>query len=139
MQEIIVLKGLPASGKTTWAKEFMKTHEDYVRVNKDDIREFFRISKYSKENEKKVVETEFFLGETALNLGKSLIIDDINFNLTHCSAWLKLATDRNIKYSQKIFDASVEECIKRDSERKKSVGKDVILHMDKIRSYTYRI
>lgn len=133
MQEIILLKGLPASGKTTWAKEFMKSHEDYIRVNKDDIRTFFRITKYSSEGEKKVVETEYFLGEMALNLGKSLIVDDTNFNQKYCSAWLKLAVDRNIKYSENVFDTSVSECIKRDSEREKSVGKDVILRIAKSR------
>ena len=139
MQEIILLKGLPASGKTNWAKEFMKTHENYIRVNKDDIRTFFRITKYSSEGEKKVVETEYFLGEMALNLGKSLIVDDTNFNQKYCSAWLKLAVDRDIKYSENVFDTSVSECIKRDSEREKSVGKDEIIGMYEKYRETYNL
>ena len=69
----------------------------------------------------------------ALNLGKSLIVDDTNFNQKYCSAWLKLAVDRDIKYSENVFDTSVSECIKRDSEREKSVGKDVILRIAKSR------
>ena len=37
MQEIILLKGLPASGKSTWAKDFVEHHVEYVRVNKDGL------------------------------------------------------------------------------------------------------
>ena len=61
------------------------------------------------------------------------IVDDTNFNQKYCSAWLKLAVDRDIKCSEKVFDTSVSECIKRDSEREKSVGKDVILRIAKSR------
>ena len=35
--KLIMLKGLQASGKSTWAK-FMEVTHNWVRVNKDDIR-----------------------------------------------------------------------------------------------------
>jgi len=37
-QEVIILKGLPASGKTTFARDLTEGNTDYIRVNRDDIR-----------------------------------------------------------------------------------------------------
>lgn len=133
MQELILLQGLPASGKTSWAKAFMKDNNDYIRVNKDDIREYFRLNKYSKESDIVVIETERVLAVNALSLGKSVIVDDTNFNQKYCQYWKDLASTASIQYTKKVFDIPVEECIKRDSEREKSIGKDVILHMNEIR------
>ena len=130
-QEIILLKGLPASGKSTWAKDFVKHHPEYVRVNKDDIRELYGNPKFSKSTERIVLDTEKFLGRNALDLGKSLIVDDTNFNPKHSQFWKLVALTRDIEYSEINFDTPLEECIKRDSERQKSVGKHVIMQMYK--------
>ena len=35
--KIILTKGLPASGKSTWAREFIKGKKDWVRVNNDEL------------------------------------------------------------------------------------------------------
>ena len=36
---MIVLQGCPASGKSTWAKEFIKDKPNWVIVSRDEIRE----------------------------------------------------------------------------------------------------
>lgn len=36
--ELIILRGLPGSGKTTWAKAFAQDEPWYHRVNRDDLR-----------------------------------------------------------------------------------------------------
>ena len=39
MVNVYITKGLPASGKTTWAKELVASAPNsYKRVNKDDLR-----------------------------------------------------------------------------------------------------
>lgn len=131
MQEIILLKGLPASGKSTWAKDFVKHHTEYVRVNKDDLRELLNIKEFNKQAEKAVLNLEREIGIIALNLGKSLIVDDTNFHLKHRQFWLEIASTRDFKYSEMTFDTPLEECIERDSKRVKSVGKHVIIGMYK--------
>ena len=35
---VIINIGIPASGKSTWSKEFVKNNRNYVRVNRDDMR-----------------------------------------------------------------------------------------------------
>ena len=131
MQEIILLKGLPASGKSTWAKDFVEHHVEYVRVNKDDLREMLNIRKFSKRGEKAVLRLEREIGIEALSLGKSLIVDDTNFHPKHGQFWAEIASIMDFKYSEITFDTSLEECIERDSKRVKSVGKHVIIGMYK--------
>ena len=38
MQKIIILKGIPASGKSTFAKEYIQTNPNFRRVNRDELR-----------------------------------------------------------------------------------------------------
>ena len=38
MNTLIMLSAFPASGKTTWAKEYQKNHENTYILNSDDIR-----------------------------------------------------------------------------------------------------
>ena len=39
VQKVIYLKGLPASGKSTWAKQYVQEYGGvFKRVNKDDLR-----------------------------------------------------------------------------------------------------
>ena len=52
-QTILVLRGLPASGKSTYALEYVKLYPDYIRINRDKIREMIGHS-FSKNIEKVV-------------------------------------------------------------------------------------
>lgn len=38
MSNVIICVGISGSGKSTWAKEFVKNNHNYLRVNRDDIR-----------------------------------------------------------------------------------------------------
>lgn len=38
MSNVIICVGISGSGKSTWAKEFVKNNPNYLRVNRDDIR-----------------------------------------------------------------------------------------------------
>ena len=38
MKTLIMLSAIPASGKTTWAKEYQRTHDNCYIVNSDDVR-----------------------------------------------------------------------------------------------------
>lgn len=131
MQKIIFLKGLPASGKSTWAKEYCKENPDYIRINKDDIRELLGNPKFSYEFEKGVLAIQHEMGLTALNSGRSLIVDDTNFAPKHEQYWGIISVTRGIPMDVINFDTPVEECIERDSKREKPVGKAVIMDMYK--------
>ena len=134
MKEIILLKGLPASGKSTFARELLTTRPgEYVRVNKDEMRRMLHNGRWSKFNEKQVLRIRDQIIEIALADGKSVIVDDTNLAPKHQARMEQLAKkhDVNLNVYDLFLDVSVEECIKRDLKRENSVGSKVIEKMYK--------
>lgn len=131
MTRLMILKGLPASGKSTYAKELVS--KGWKRVNKDLLREMFDDGIWSRPNEKAIVEAERNLARLLLSTGHGVVVDDCNF--AHEEAWKKLAEEMNkesfqVEIDFKFFDVPVMECVERDSKRgSKSVGAKVILGM----------
>ncbi len=128
--ELIVLVGLPASGKSTFAKTFCELHKNYIRLNRDDIRGMFGVlNSFTKENENLVVESQLTLIEKAYKKGFSVILDNTNFN----PDVFKKIDVLNIKYDVdvefKYFDVSVSECLRRNSERERKVPDEIIHNM----------
>ncbi len=132
MQKVILTLGLPASGKTTWAKEELKNNPGkFKRINKDDLRAMLD-SNYTPENEKFVLQTRDTLIEQSLRDGFSVIIDDTNLHPSHqirisnIVERFNLDTSRDVKIETKFFNTPVDDCIVRDKKRINSVGEKVI-------------
>ena len=122
--KLILCKGLPASGKSTWSKEYIKNNTNVVRVNRDEIREMLGLHPWNPSYENKVVvsgEREFIRG--ALKQGMDVIVDDTNLNPKVTEEWTNLGENLGAKVIVKEFDVTLEECIRRDSLREGSVGK----------------
>lgn len=129
-QIILMTRGLPGSGKSTYAKQLVSEEPDrWVRVNKDSLRDMFHDGVWSKGRESIVINLQRELVKSALVDGKSVIVDDTNFAEKHENYYRELAETEGVKFELVEFDTSVEECIKRDLLRPKPVGKDVILRM----------
>jgi len=129
MRKITLLKGLPGSGKTKWAKNYIKKYPDTKRVNKDDLREMLDDSKWSKESEKFIVGIRNEIIEEAIYCGYSVIVDDTNLHPKHEENLRKLADLHGVEFEVKIFDISLKEAIKNDLKRRRSVGETVIKQM----------
>ncbi len=143
MRKVTILKGLPASNKTGWAKDQVaKSNGSIKRINKDDLRAMLDSSKYSKGNESYILQLRDHIILTALDLGKSVIVDDTNFHFSHEERIRELVSGFNegmygneplinnkVQVEVKFFDVSPEECIKRDLKRPNSVGAKVIWDM----------
>ncbi|MEI7675101.1 MAG: AAA family ATPase [bacterium] len=133
-QKILVLKGLPGSGKSSWAKDFVaKSNGKAKRINKDDLRAMLDNSVYSKPNEKMILDARDTLVELFLTEGiETIIIDDTNFEAKHFDNMRVIADafDALIEVEYKEFlDVTVDECIHRDSKRPNPVGEKVIRDM----------
>ena len=84
MLKMIMTKGLPASGKSTWAKKMIDNNPGvYKRANKDDLRMMLDNSKWSKSNEKFVLQIRDEIILQSLVNGKHVIVDDSNFAPIH--------------------------------------------------------
>lgn len=128
MQQLIMLKGLPGSGKTTYAKELLAKNPKMIRVNKDDIRKMIR---YTKDMESLVLAVSRSTVNQALNKGFSVVVDDTNFNPIHEKELEWMATKLGIAFKIVTMHTSLEECIRRDSLRNEDqrVGEKVIRDM----------
>lgn len=127
--KIIMLKGLPASGKSTWAKEQQK-QGSFVRISKDEIRPM--LGGYSPRREKEVIRIRNRLIEEAIGIRRSVIVDDTNLNPIHERSISQLAKKLGVKFeiNDSFLQVSPEECIERDLHRgEKSVGASVIWEM----------
>jgi len=127
MAKLIITKGLQASGKSTWAREFVEKNKDWVRINRDDLRNM-RGTYWLPKQEKLITAWENACLFNALDMGYNVILDATNLNKKFIDSKLKaletLIPDLKIEY--KKFDVSPEECIRRDLKRENSVGAKVI-------------
>lgn len=125
--KLLMLKGLPASGKSTYAREL--AGKGWCRINKDDLRDMMDDGHWSRNNEKVVVQARNVLIINALNHGKSVVVDDTNFAPVHRETLKMIAEKKGATFETKFFDTPIEECIKRDLKRPNSVGERVIRDM----------
>lgn len=123
------MRGLPASGKSTYAKELVAKDHNWVRVNKDDLRAMMNGGVFSGKLEKHIVRTERELAENALKIGKNVIVDDTNFNPDHEIFFRSLAHQYKAEFEIKFFDTPLAMCIDRDNKRPNGVGETVIRRM----------
>ena len=136
--ELIVLQGIPSSGKTTWAKSWVNEDSEHrVRFNRDDIRNM--LGKYWVPNRESIINAmyESFLNQAMLE-GYDIVLDNMNLNqktlveiketVEEFNKWISLSPvdlHYEIKY-QTFFDTPLEECIARDAKRENPIGEEVI-------------
>lgn len=130
--KLIMTKGLPSSGKSTWAKEQLKKG-GYKRINKDDLRRMLDNSKHSGKNEDFVLRMRNLITINAIENGYNVIIDDTNLHPKHetfLRSLCKTSFSVPVEFEIKDFtDVPIETCIKRDLMRLESVGESVIRKM----------
>jgi predicted kinase len=138
--KLIILVGLPASGKTTWAKAYVSAHNNVIRVNKDDLRAMLHNGEYSKENENIVKKVRDMIMSVGFSNGQTVISDDCNMNPEHIDQMTKFANWNGVPVviRKEFLDVPIGICISRDLRRAsegKKVGAAEIKKMDK--EYTH--
>lgn len=133
MSKIIILKGLPASGKSTKAKELIEMYGNCVRLNKDLIRTMLHFDKFSFKNEDLTQKASRTLAKMYLETGVNVIIDDTNLNPKVVQSWVDLAKETKSKIEHHDIKTSYLECLSRDAQRidrgERGVGEAVITKM----------
>jgi predicted kinase len=125
--KLILTKGLPASGKTTWAKEYIQKYPETANLCKDDLR--LQLSGTNK-REKRIIKVRDLLTEYYFEQGYSAIWSDTNLNPVHLRRATELANQYQAELVIKDFtDVSLAECIRRDLLRSNSVGQEAIEQM----------
>ena len=133
MKKLYVTRGLPASGKSTWALNQAEVFKDTVIINRDKIRDMlkgsYKFFPFGSRMEELVTEIEDRAIDKALMMNYNVIVDATNFRWTE---------DKLYHYESKFqckaefvdfTHLSLKTCIQRDQQRENSVGKKVIERM----------
>lgn len=128
MSKLIICRGIPASGKTFWAKQWvLEDPEHRVRINQDDIR--LMLGKYWVPKREPLVQhiQEEALIE-ALTQGYDIVIDNTNLNKKVLDNYHSLVIangNHTIEYKD-FFDTPLSVCIERDKTRDVQVSEKII-------------
>lgn len=133
MLEVIILRGVPACGKSTFARAFVKQNRDFVIVSRDGIREMIGDYSHSPQTEGLVTKLYDKMVKDLLSMKKSLILDNCHAQPKYISETLKLieSTRLNVMVTLKEFPYDLETCVERDEKRERTVGREVIEKMDR--------
>ena len=127
MSKLIICRGIPASGKTFWAKQWvLEDPEHRVRFNNDDIRNM--LGKYwvpSREPMVAAMKDSFV--EEAILLRLDMVVDNTNLNNKEIEYWKNWANLHNYDLEYKdFFDTPLSVCIERDKIRDPQISEKVI-------------
>src|SRR5690348_17817500 len=131
MQKLLMLRGLPGSGKSHWAFQFLAENPNWRRVSKDDLRQMLWGNSKPKNNERHLdriqdeIITELLIG------GFSVIVDNTHLSPRREAHLRDLvnSSGRKVEFEVKFFDTPVWKCILNDAGRPSPVGLKVIGRM----------
>lgn len=137
MKKIILTRGIPASGKSTWAKqEVLKDPEHSIRINRDDLRNM--CGKYWVPAREHYIEAcKGLILISAMNFQfDTIIIDEMNLNpkesgklkgeITMVNDAFKSGQDKYVVEIKDFTDVPLDICLERDSKRENPIGENVI-------------
>lgn len=146
MSKLVITRGLPASGKTKFAREWVKEDPIHrVRVNLDDYRDMM-FGGWTGEtaHEIAVVKASEAAVSALLDKGYDVIMDNTFLRQRHARDARMLALRHGSEFEVvDMTDVDVETCITRDAHRiaqgDRGVGEDVIrtMHWKLIRGRSY--
>lgn len=136
MTKLIITRGLPASGKTTWAKQIANGITT-VRVNRDDLRDMgndYQFVGGRAGTEPTIRRQRNKLISDALLAGQNVICDDTNLEEKTVRELHVLALTHGAEFVEHdMCDVPLDECIHRDKVRiergERGVGETVIRSM----------
>jgi predicted kinase len=127
MPTLTITRGLPGSGKTTWAKQQPRS----VRVNRDDLRVMLHGGRIGAGwAEIQVTIAQRAQVEALLRAGVDVICDDTNLRARSVRDLAELGVTAGAVVKIEDFTGvPVDVCVERDAARPDPVGEDVIRSM----------
>ncbi|WP_245730535.1 AAA family ATPase [Micromonospora pallida] len=116
MTRLIATRGLPASGKTTFARTLQPS---VVRVNRDDLRRMLHGARlFTQWAESQVNTAQRAQVEALLRARVDVCVDDTNLPARTLREWARLAAQHGATFEVHDFtDVPLEECLRRDAAR----------------------
>lgn len=120
MSSLTLTIGLPASGKTTWAKKIRQERPNTILVSRDALREEFfgEFTTYSQEQERLITSVVEKAVDKALESGGDVIVHDMNLKKAYRKRWASYAVKHGAEF--KYIDLTyvpLEDCLARNLRR----------------------
>ena len=128
MSTVMLMVGLPGSGKTTVAKAIVSGNSRWARISRDDLRDMM-FDGFKRKREKDIVRSQMQLAEHLLEKGFDVIVDDTNLNPKVRTAWKEFCSAHDATYDEYHMNIPLRGCIENDNRRANGVGEDVIRRM----------
>lgn len=130
-KKVIILIGLPGSGKSTWAKKYLSNNPDTIRVNRDDFRLMLKNQQLCENKvENLITKLQDNSILSALNSGFNVIVDNTNCKLKYIEHTLELVKHKaDVEFL--LLDVGVKKAKEQNSKRENPVPDSVIDKMDK--------
>jgi predicted kinase len=129
MTTLTITRGLPGSGKTTYAKKWVSENTAHrSRLNRDDFREMLHGGAHGYPSELETAVTFAHRGAvlTLLKAGRDVICDDMNLSNRQVKEWMKLAAEAGAGFEVvDLTNVSLAECCRRDDLRGRAGGHSV--------------
>lgn len=132
MTVLVATRGLPASGKTTWARKWVaEAPTERHRVNKDDFRYMLNAGYFEKGiTEKLMLDARDAAVSALLKDGIDVVCDDTNLPSDSLKRLVKLAETAGTDFEVEDFtDVSLDICLERNKVRAEHIDDDVITVM----------
>ncbi len=123
--KLILLVGIPGSGKTTYAENYISKNDNTVHLSSDKIREELWGNEATQGDNNEVFSLMQSRAINALNNGQNVIYDATNITRKDRAYIIDLCP-KFVKIEAHIVWAPIETCIERDANRGRTVGKAVI-------------
>lgn len=138
---LVILVGLPASGKSTLARQMVKSGglDSVVVVSRDPLRDMLRSGMgktlFDFRTEQLITELEQSAILQAFKSGKrTVILDDTNLRPKYIRQWVKFCIKNNIEVDFEILDVEPSIAFERNRKREHAIPEDALVRM--VSSYT---
>ena len=125
MGTMICLAGMPGVGKTTWAKEFMRRHPDYLYFSPDAYYERINGDDTKRDHTFEIWMAMFRDIHTAEMNGDNILIDSDNLTYAQRNQWIEWFPNFDnyfLLYMEEEFDV----CMERISKRRRTIPEIVM-------------
>jgi predicted kinase len=133
--ELVVMIGLPGSGKTHWVRDFAKIGEDGppVIISLDTLFPALSIDrKYNPEFSPVYHIIEEMGARMAVALGKDVVIDRTNYDKRSQERWARIADQTGAKMRYVYINRPIDQCLaemKMRTDPSRKVPSDRLVHM----------
>ncbi len=119
--KIILCVGNCGSGKSTWARQYIKSFRNVVRLNADCLRAVIGKNESDQEVNGEVFKVMRIMARYFILNDISLVIDNLNYNKKNRAEWIKIAQEFGVDIIAAVFRAPYEICVERNNNRERKV------------------